>query len=101
MNLKRIWDTQTATTHLARPALLLALAVTLFAVAVGCCGAVKPLERHAELNWEMRERMPEWGPLEWNAWEASLAAALNKPEPDEPLFPEAAPQDQEVNDEDE
>lgn len=57
---------------------------------VGCSsGAAKALHRHAALEWQWRHEMPNWSAADWNAWEAELAAALNLPTPEPPMFPDA------------
>lgn len=71
--------------------LMIAAAFALISL-VGCMG---PTQRHAELEWELRHEMPTWGPDEWNAWEAELASALDKPFPDPQMFPEDEPEEPE------
>ncbi|MGE0433136.1 MAG: hypothetical protein AB7K09_15655 [Planctomycetota bacterium] len=75
----------TTTKQLHRLATMSAVVIAL-ALCVGCTSG--PAKRHAELEWSVRRDMPTWGPDEWNAWEAELASALDKPRPDPAMFPD-------------
>jgi hypothetical protein len=77
--------------------LILIVALAVFTITtIGCaCRGEVALKRHAELEWQLRREMPAFTPAQWNAWEAELAAALNLPRPQPPLFPAAADADPE------